>query len=325
VQAFADRGLETTFAEEAPGSWQARYAWSVAQWAWRLRALSIRLVYVTDYVTWRSSALLAARLRGLPRVVHVRAPMPSTALDPELQRATILVGNSRASLRFALEPPAHRDARVVHNFIDFAPFDAARDRRASLLPQGAPVVGFLGVFRPEKGIEYFLDMARLVASRRDDVRFLLVGGESAVADIGWLPKMRQRAADLGIADRCVFTGERTDVADMMKSMDVLVVPSLNEGFGRVIVEANAVGVPVVGADAAGIPEVIEDGVTGRLVPPKDPPAMAAAVERILDDAEWRRRVADVAPRRVRERFSAESQMALLEVALDDALNGSGQS
>lgn len=319
AQAFAGRGLQTTFAEEMAGRRHPAYAVSVARWAWRLKARRIRLVYVTDYVTWRSSALLAARMLGIPRVVHVRAPMPSVGLDPELLKATVVLGNSRASVRSLLDRPDAPDVRVVFNFIDFTSYDRAQDRRAALFPQGGPIVGFLGVFRPEKGIEFFLEMARQLAARRGDIRFLLVGGESSVADIGWLPKMKALAGDLGIANRCVFTGERTDVADLMKSMDVLVVPSLNEGFGRVIVEANAVGVPVVGADAAGIPEVIEDGVTGWLVPPRDAGAMAAAVDRVLDDVDWRRRVADIAPVKVRERFSAATQMPLLEQALIDAL------
>jgi len=319
VQAFAARGLQTVFVAERAGSHHPAYALSVARWIWRLRSLRIRVVYVTDYVTWRSSALMAARVLGVPRVVHLRAPLPSTALDPEVRKATTVIGNSRASLQFVLESPPHPDARVVYNFLDFAPFERACDQRASLVPNAGAVVGFLGVFRPEKGIEYFLEMAKIIASTRADARFLLVGGESAVADIGWLATMQRLAGELGIADRCVFTGTRSDVADMLKSMDVLVVPSLNEGFGRVIVEANAVGVPVVGADAAGIPEVIEEGVTGRLVPARDPAAMASAVKQILADDAWRRRVADVAPRRVRERFSAETQVALLEQALADAM------
>jgi len=320
ARAFSGLGIEAFYAAEMAGALHPAYALDVARWAVRLKARGIRLVYVTDYVTWRSSALLAARFLGLPRVVHVRMPL-ERPIDPELLAATILIGNSSASVRVMKEQGRHRDVRVVHNFIDFTRFGCPRDLRTTLVPGADAVVGFLGVFRPEKGIEYFLEMARLLVTWRPGVRFLLVGGESAVADVGWLPKMRRLAEDLGIADRCVFTGERTDVADLMKSMDVLVVPSLNEGFGRVIVEANAVGVPVVGADAAGIPEVIEEGVTGKLVPPKDPVAMATAVERILADDAWRRRVAETAPRRVRERFSADTQMKLLEQAFSDALKG----
>jgi glycosyltransferase involved in cell wall biosynthesis len=274
---------------------------------------------VTDYVTWRSSVLTAARLAGVPTVVHVRSPLGSETFDPELVRATILVGNSKATVR-AIMPHRRSDSvRVVYNFVDFDSFDHASDRRHELVGAVSPVVGFLGVFRPEKGIEYFLEMARIVSMARPDIRFLAVGGESAVSDIGWFPRMREYARELGIDRVVTFTGSRDDVPNMMKSMDVLVVPSLNEGFGRVIIEANAVGVPVVGADAAGIPEVIEDGQTGLLVPPRDSKGLADAVIRLLDDHAWRQRLARELPAQVREKFSPERQMALLQEAWDDAI------
>jgi glycosyltransferase involved in cell wall biosynthesis len=316
---FTAMGLSVLFFAEAPGARTARYGLSVASFAWVLRRRQIKLVYVSDYVTWRSSALLAARLTGVPTVVHVRAPLSNEVLDPELLRATMVIGNSEASIQ-ALRP--HRPAdglRVVHNFIDVEPFGQARDIRNQFFSGGGPVVGFVGVFRPEKGIEYFLDMARLLLDRRADLRFLAVGGESSVQDIGWFERMRAHAHAIGLGDRIHFTGSRTDIPDVMRSIDVLVVPSLNEGFGRVIVEANAVGVPAVGADAAGIPEVIEHGVTGYLVPPRDAQAMASVVERLLADEPLRRQLRQTLPQHVRARFSPETQMALLQQAWTDAL------
>ncbi len=317
---FHSMGLPVEFASECPGARTPGYALSTASFAWLLKRHGIKLVYVSDYVTWRSSALLAARFTGVPSVVHVRAPLGSKTIDPELLKATIVVGNSEASIR-ALR--AHRPAervRVVHNFIDFEPFERATDIRSQFFPGGSPIVGFVGVFRPEKGIEYFLDMARLLLDRRPDVRFLAVGGESAVEDVGWFDRMRAHAQAIGLGDRIHFTGSRTDIPDLMRSIDVLVVPSLNEGFGRVIVEANAVGVAAVGADAAGIPEVIEDGVSGYLVPPKDVPTMAAVVGRLLDDEPLRRRLRQTLPERVRARFAPVNQMALLQQAWTDALD-----
>ncbi len=110
----------------------------------------------------------------------------------------------------------------------------------------------------------------------------------------------------------IFTGQRPDVPALMASMDVMAVPSLNEGFGRVIIEAGALGVPVVGANAAGIPEVIEEGVTGLMVPPRDDGALADAIVRLLDDDALRKRMAVVAPTRVRERFDPTRQVATLQ-------------
>ncbi len=131
--------------------------------------------------------------------------------------------------------------------------------------------------------------------------------------------MRAYADSLALGDVCQFTGERSDIADLLATMDLVVVPSLNEGFGRVIVEANAVGKLVVGADAAGIPEVIEPGVSGLLAPPRDGAALAAAVTRILDDESWRRRAAEDLPAATRARFSPDALMARLQQAWDDAL------
>jgi glycosyltransferase involved in cell wall biosynthesis len=317
---FRSMGLPVLFASESPGSRTPGYALSVASFAWQLQRNGIKLVYVSDYVTWRSSALLAARVAGVPSVVHVRAPLGNGVLDPELGHATIVIGNSEASIRALRTHRSAEHVRVVHNFIDVEPFDRARDIRGQFFEGGGPVVGFVGVFRPEKGIEYFLDMARILLERNPHVRFLAVGGESAVEDIGWFDRMRAHANAIGLGDRIHFTGSRTDIPDVMRSIDVLVVPSVNEGFGRVIVEANAVGVPAVGADAAGIPEVIEDGVTGYLAPPRDAPAMATAVARILADEGLRQRLRETLPERVRTRFAPATQMALLQQAWTDALD-----
>lgn len=319
AEALTGLGIPVHFLAESPSSRTVGFATSVASSLGFLWRRSTALIYVADYVTWRSSLLLAARLRHVPSVVHVRSPLGEDPLDPELLRATIIVGNSEASIRALRAHRPEGSIRVVHNFIDFASFDGARDRRREIFGEHPPVVGFLGVFRPEKGIEYYLQMARLVAATRPDVRFLAVGGESAVSDIGWYPRMRQLAVDLGIESLVHFTGSRDDVPDMMKSMDVLVVPSLNEGFGRVIIEANAVGVPVVGADAAGIPEVIEHGRTGLLVPPRDAEGMADAVIRLLDDTTWRRCLSHDLPDWVRARFSPQGQMQALQKAWSDAM------
>jgi glycosyltransferase involved in cell wall biosynthesis len=317
--ALAELRIPVQFTSERPASRTPGFAAAVASDWWRLRRQGTAILYVTDYVTWRSSTLTAARLAGVPSVVHVRSPLGADGLDPELLRATIIVGNSQATVRGIL---SHRDqdtVRVIYNFIDFARFDGARDRRLEFFPEGPPVVGFLGVFRPEKGIEYFLQMASRIAEQRPDVRFLAVGGESAVNDIGWFPRMCEYARELRIDRLIRFTGSRDDVPDMMKSMDVLVVPSLNEGFGRVIIEANAVGVPAVGADAAGIPEVIEAGRTGLLVRPADPDQLTTAVLRLLGDRAWRERLSQELPGYVRSRFSAERQMHAMHQAWDDAI------
>jgi len=312
-------GVPSLTAPEQAGNRSLQYLASVIAWFVRLRTHRIDILYVADYVTWRSSALAAARLAGVPTVVHVRSPLPVAPIDPELLKADVIVGNSTASIGALKSARPPGSLRVIYNFVDLEKFASGRDVRETFFQARPLVVGFVGVFRPEKGIEYFLEMAAKLRTSRPDVRFLAVGGESSGHDVGWFPKMKAYAGRLGLTDAIVFTGVREDVPDLMKSIDVLVVPSLNEGFGRVILEANSAGIPVVGANAAGIPEVIESGVTGFLVPPRDAAALHDVVLRVLDDPAWRRRVADTAPARTRSRFDPDVQMAELSNAWEAAI------
>jgi glycosyltransferase involved in cell wall biosynthesis len=313
TEQFERRGVRVVFHREHAGERSLRYLKAVYQFACLLRRERIDLLYVPDYVVWRSAELLAAALTRTPYVLHLRAPLPpEDPIDKMVLAAPAVVGNSRATIQALVGCMPQNRLHVIYNFIDFDRFAHTRDIRQSFFPESPPVVGFVGMFRPEKGIEDFLDAAVIIARQRPDVRFLAVGGESVTMDRGWFSRMQRYARQLGI-DRVVhFTGRRTDVPDLMRSMDVLVVPSRNEGFGRVIIEANAVGTPVIGANAAGIPEVIEDGVTGILVPPCDPQAIATAALQILRDLPWRQRVAVEAPARVRERFSPVRQIRALE-------------
>jgi glycosyltransferase involved in cell wall biosynthesis len=318
---FEALGVPAIFQRPVAAGKNTRYVHAV--WSARrlLRREKVDLVYFADYATWRPPLLVAAYVAAVPVVVHLRSPISDEfASDRWLRSARAIIGNSRATLRALRGRVPDEMLHVVSNFVDFARFVPGPDRRTEFFPQRCAVVGFVGIFRPEKGIEYFLDMAKIVRATRPDVRYLAVGGESAVRDRGWFEKMRGYAAEIGVADVICFTGSRSDIPAIMRSVDVLVVPSLNEGFGLVIVEANAVGTPVIGANAAGIPEVIEDGVTGLLVPPRDPVAMAAAVLRVLDDSAWRARVAALAPRRVRERFAPDQQVAAIAAIWRGALS-----
>ena len=235
-----------------------------------LARAAVDLVYFPDHARWRPAELLGARWAGVPAVVHLRAP-PADGFDtdPSLRSARAIIGSSAAVLRPLRDRLPGAALHVVYPCIDFDRFDAGDDRRGDFFPRATPIVGFVGMFRPEKGIEYFLDMAAILRRQCPDVRYLAVGDESPGAGRGWLARMHRYAAEREVADVVHFAGLRTDIPEVMRTLDVLVVPSLCEGFGRVIVEANAVGVPVVAFDAWGIPEAVENGVTGVLVPPRD--------------------------------------------------------
>jgi len=122
--------------------------------------------------------------------------------------------------------------------------------------------------------------------------------------------VRRRVHALGLASHVVMTGFRRDVPEVMAALDVLVLPSVrSEATSQVIPQALAVGTPVVATAVGGIPEIVKDGGTGRLVPPGEPAALAAAIVDVLADAERARAMAQAGQALVHERFTVDAMMA----------------
>lgn len=196
-------------------------------------------------------------------------------------------------------------AVVIHNGIDLDHFDAGTptadvgERRASLgLPAG-PVVGFVGRLTPQKDPLAFLRVVAALRRARPDLRALVVGD-------GPLRREVERAAGaLGVAECCRFLGERSDVPALLAVMDVVVLTSVSEGFPFVVLEAMAMERPVVATTVNGVPEIVESGVTGWLIPRGDVEALARATLDVLDAPDVARRMGQAGRRRVVERFTAQ--------------------
>ncbi len=179
--------------------------------------------------------------------------------------------------------------QVFPNFIDFERFNGGADNRADTRRElglaetsAAPepfVLGTVGRLSPIKNHSLFLRTSARLARHHPHFRFLIVGDGRLRADL------EREAGSLGIADQVVFTGARTDVPRLLKAMDVFLLTSNSEGFGLAPLEAQAAGVPVVSTDADAVVELVRDGETGLLVKENDPDALAAAVERLLNDPE----------------------------------------
>jgi L-malate glycosyltransferase len=172
-------------------------------------------------------------------------------------------------------------------------------RQELSVPLSAPLVVVFSRLNQMKGIQYFLDAAIILAGRFPDVRFLVVGdGENR-------KELEEYAGRLGLGQRTVFTGFRSDVPELLSEAAVSVLPSLSEGLSNSLLESMASGVPVVATCVGGNPEVIEHEVTGLLVPLRDSAALAAAVGRVLEDKELAASFGQAGIRRVAELFSME--------------------
>jgi L-malate glycosyltransferase len=287
-----------------------------------LRRGRIEIVHTYNFYS-NFFAIPAARLAGVPVVIASIRGLDAD-LTPLKRRAQRLV--CRLAHRIIVNAEAVRQAlvadgydpgkiAVIHNGIDLSRFRSlSRDGRLRQelgLPPQAPVVAVFSRLIPLKGLEYFLEAAALVARRVVNARFLVVGDYLAkhngeiVSDGTYRDELRQYAARLGLDGRVTFTGFRRDVPELLSEIAVSVLPSVGEGLSNSILEAMAVGVPVVATDVGGNREAIQDGVTGFVVPPRDAPALAQGICRFLEDGELASRFALAGQRRVADHFSLE--------------------
>jgi len=199
------------------------------------------------------------------------------------------------------------DIEVIPNFIDRETYrrDEEGCHRESLAPEGEKLLFHISNFRPVKRMT---DVVRVFAGVQHEVpsRLILIGdGPDREA-------ARRTAEELGVVEDVVFLGKLESVSELLSCADVFLLPSEEESFGLVALEAQGCGVPVVGTAGSGLDEVVEDGVTGRLHPVGDVGAMAeSAVEYLTDDGLWAR-TSEAARKRAVEEFSAERVVPMYE-------------
>jgi glycosyltransferase involved in cell wall biosynthesis len=187
------------------------------------------------------------------------------------------------------------------------PVDREEKRRTLGLTEGAVVCAAGRLDEPGKGFRYFLESAALLLGKGMRVDFCLAGdGPSR----GSLEALARR---LGLGERFKFLGERLDIPDIFAVADVVVVPSVSEGFGLTVVEAMAARKPVVASRVGGIPEIVEDGMNGILVPPGDSHALAAGIRRLLEDRALAETLARQGYATASERFPIERMADRLAV------------
>jgi len=193
---------------------------------------------------------------------------------------------------------------IVHNGYAPAHLVNRTQARASLgIPDGVPVMAVVGRLAVEKGQDLALRALAALGTGEPNLVLVLVGdGPERNA-------LEALAGQLGLSGRVLFTGARPDVRQLYQAFDLVLLPSRSESLPMVLLEAGTAGVPVLATRVGGMPEVVEDGETGLLVPPEDPAALAAAAKRILLRPEWGGRLAAGLRERVQRQFSATAMVA----------------
>jgi glycosyltransferase involved in cell wall biosynthesis len=173
--------------------------------------------------------------------------------------------------------------------------------RLDINPQDK-VVGYVGRLDAVKGAQFFVQACRLCLEQNPALSFILVGEGSLRA------QLQNKVCSWGLKDKITFLGWQDNVAELMSIMDILVLPSLNEAVGIVLIEAQSLGIPVVASNVGGIPEIIKDQETGLLVKPGDPQDIASAVLSLLNDPARAKEMSIAAKNWIGERFKAEKMV-----------------
>jgi glycosyltransferase involved in cell wall biosynthesis len=291
-------------------------------------------MYRAEVVGTRAALLLQERGLGRPYVINtVHSSRVRSNEDRELLRALTpsmdrLVAVSR-SIMAKLEADGRAGPRVelVYNGVDLQRYD--HQEACCTLPEeygfepGSPMVGVVARLEPEKGHLTLLEAWPLVLERVPEARLLIIGEgsrrealEQQARDLDLLGQECSGDACVGTRQarpgaRVVFTGLRDDVPAVTAALDVAVLPSYREAQGLVILEAMALARPVVASRVGGIPEMIEDGVSGLLVSPRDPEALAAAITRLLLDHPYADMLARAGYKLAHERFCVEAMVSAI--------------
>ncbi|ANT60673.1 hypothetical protein AYJ57_10025 [Salipiger sp. CCB-MM3] len=256
---------------------------------------------------------MAARLLGVPRIITLHNTDPwrekkgkSLAYRTVTAGADACIGVSERVSEHVARTGGFRADRIqtIANGIDLDHFDPAQVQPLDLSPYGvqpgALVIAVVGSLTPQKDHENFLRSAAILAQRLPEAVFLVVG-EGPLAT-----QIEAQARSLGLGpERLILTGAITQMRELLAALDVLVISSAWEGLPMILLEGMAMQCAIASTAVGGIPDVLQDGSSGRLVPPQDPAALAAAVEGLLADRSATEALGSAARGTVADRFSAD--------------------
>jgi glycosyltransferase involved in cell wall biosynthesis len=305
-----ERGIATTAIVGTAGSLRLhplhtpRALAQMAVAGWQVRRAAAR--HGADVVhanSIRAGIVLAfARLRATPTIVHVRDCLPRGRVSTATLRliaatATTVVANSAYTAASVLAAAPSARVEVVHNAVDLRRFDPeAIDRAQARTRLGRAgerrlLLGVVAQLSPWKGQDTAIEALSLLCREGLDAQLLLVGSAKFVASStrfdneDYVARLHELVAAADLEDRVSWLGEREDVAQIVRALDVLLLPSWEEPFGRALIEAMALGVPVVATDVGGPREIVQEGREGYLVAPRQPDAWARAIARVAQSAD----------------------------------------
>jgi glycosyltransferase involved in cell wall biosynthesis len=291
-----------------------------------LRPRHPAMLYLASGLTSNLAGAIAAGRSGVPVVCHFKGFRRVGPIDRFCSRwiDTDITMTDEIGEHYRSRGIRARRFVTIYDGIDvgrFATGGGAGVRRALGIPPDAPCVGIVGHVQGWKGQLLVAEAVARARRRIPSLRCLIVGGVHRLG-AEYAERLKERIAGADLAGHVVLTGARRDVAACMDAMDVVVHASNREPFGRVLLEAMAAGRPVIAPREGGPLEIVVDGETGLLVPPRDPDALAAAMVALLEDPARRAAMARAARARVSAVFDIDGHARAVEAVFDDVLSRS---
>lgn len=280
-----------------------------------LRAKQIDLVYLLDFVHWHPIELHVAKLLRIPTVLFCGFYKDDIFRKSFLKYCSQIVTNSDATASRIANGRFLSKTKVIHNSIDCSKYSSPQFRHENLN------IGFIGSLIPIKGIEDLLHAMPKIISGSSINKLLIAGSDRD--NTGYKHQLKQMTADLQIAEKVEFLGH-VEPANFFKQVDILIVPSKDEPFGYINIEAGASGIPVIATNVGGIPEIIIDRKTGILIPANSPDAIAEACLELANSTELRAELGKNAKIRTSNFFSHHVTMPQWEAVFKkNLMNKSG--
>jgi glycosyltransferase involved in cell wall biosynthesis len=258
-------------------------------------------------------AALVARALQVPSICHLRLVPTARQYWSHLAcLSNVVVANSGATAEpWGSMRLARRKLRVIYNGIDtseFQPLTNPGGQTGRLKRSRSVAVGIVGRISPEKGHDVLLEALTLLPAGTPEVSVLVAGDAPDARARDYECGIRSLARRLGLDSRVQFLGPLPDPREVYTCIDVLVLPSRHEPFGRVVIEAMAMGLPVIATDAGGPSEIVVHGETGLLVKPGDPASLAEAIQSLVGNPSLRASFGRAGRERVLRLFSLEAHV-----------------
>lgn len=288
---------------------------SPAALAWYAKKHHIDLIYATQLPRDALWGVALAKLTGAKSIIHLHmkfGPWMGPLVPWALRHADGIITCSRFAAHSAISVGgcAPEKVHAVLNSLDTSRWDATTDgggiRREFGIPPDAPLLASIAFQAPRKGGEQLLKALALLKRQIPHFRLLMVGDGIPLGQTGlrrYTDTLKALTRDLGLTENVIFTGYRSDVQQILAACDLYAMPSNDEPFGLVFLEAMAMRKPVVALANGGTPEIVEHGKAGLLAPPTDIPCLAEHLRTLLSDPELCRQMGAYGRRRVEQDFN----------------------